>query len=88
MGWRQGGDRGRGVTVGDGSIIGLSAVVIGDVEPFSIVVGNPGRTLRKRFADDIIAALNELKWWDLELGELRGLDFKCASSAPMGPMRA
>lgn len=72
---------GRGVTIGDGAIIGLSAVVVSDVEPFSIVVGNPGRTLRKRFPDDIISALVDLKWWDSDLNHLHGINFKDIRSA-------
>ena len=37
-----------GVTVGKGSIVGAGSVVTKDVEPYSIVAGNPARLLRKR----------------------------------------
>ena len=53
-----------GVTIGDGSVIGAKAVVTKSVEPYSIVVGNPGRVIRKRFGDDMIRDLLEMKWWD------------------------
>jgi acetyltransferase-like isoleucine patch superfamily enzyme len=37
----------KGVTIGYGSIIGAAAVVNKDVPPFSIVVGNPGRVIKR-----------------------------------------
>lgn len=36
-----------GVTIGEGAIVGAGAVVTNDVSDFSIVVGNPARTLKK-----------------------------------------
>ena len=38
----------KGVRIGRGSIIGASAVVTKDVEPFSIVAGNPMRVLKNQ----------------------------------------
>jgi len=38
-----------GVTIGDGAVIGAKAVVGSDVEPYSIVVGNPAKIVKKRF---------------------------------------
>lgn len=40
-----------GLIIGKGSIIGASAVVLNDIPPLSIVVGNPGRVLRSRFSE-------------------------------------
>jgi acetyltransferase-like isoleucine patch superfamily enzyme len=37
-----------GVTVGDGCVVGAGSVVTGDLEPYSIAVGNPARVIRKR----------------------------------------
>ncbi len=53
-----------GVTIGDGSIIAARSVVVGNVEPYSIVGGNPARVIRKRFPDEIISVLERLQWWN------------------------
>ena len=53
-----------GARIGSGAIIGAKAVVGGQVPPYAIVVGNPGRLLRTRFDASIIARLLEVAWWD------------------------
>lgn len=53
-----------GVHIGDGAIIGANSVVAKDIEPYSIAVGNPCRVVKKRFDDETIEKLLELKWWD------------------------
>jgi carbonic anhydrase/acetyltransferase-like protein (isoleucine patch superfamily) len=54
-----------GVTIGDGAVIGAHSVVTKDVPPYTIFAGNPASVRKKRFSDDDIAFLLELKWWDL-----------------------
>ena len=53
-----------GVKIGDGAVIAANSVVVKDVEPYTIVGGNPAKVIKKRFSDDIINNLLELKWWD------------------------
>ena len=53
-----------GVKIGDGAIIAANSTVTKDVAPYSIVGGNPAREIRKRFSDDIILQLLDLRWWD------------------------
>lgn len=55
---------GSGVTIGDGAVIGAHAVVTKDVPPYAILVGNPGRIARYRFAPAQIEALLILRWWN------------------------
>lgn len=38
----------RGVTIGDGCVIGAGAIVTKDIPPYSIAVGNPARVVRTR----------------------------------------
>ncbi len=59
-----------GVTIGDGAIIATNATVVKDVEPYSIVGGNPAMEIRKRFAPDIIERLLRLKWWDWDMDKI------------------
>ena len=62
-----------GVKIGDGAIIGANSVVGSDVAPYTIVVGNPAKELRKRFDDELIALMLALKWWDRSIDEIDGL---------------
>lgn len=62
-----------GVHIGDGAIIGADSVVGSDIAPYTVVVGNPARPLRKRFDDELIALLLDFKWWDRPIEEINSL---------------
>jgi len=53
-----------GIKIGDGAIIGANSVIANDVQPYSIVVGSPGKLVKYRFDDDEIEFLLKFKWWD------------------------
>jgi virginiamycin A acetyltransferase len=53
-----------GVTIGDGAIVAARAVVTKDVEPYTVVAGNPARLVKRRFADAVVQALLTIRWWD------------------------
>lgn|GEM_PF-2516918 len=58
-----------GVRIGIGSIVGARSVVVKDVEPYSIVGGNPARVIRKRFSDNQAEKLLNSQWWEYDLRE-------------------
>ena len=62
-----------GVHIGDGAIIGANSVVGSDVAPYTIVIGNPAKVLRKRFDDELIGLLLKFKWWDKSIEEINAL---------------
>lgn len=59
-----------GVTIGDGAIIATNSTVIKDVEPYSIVGGNPAREIKKRFSDKTIAKLLKIQWWNWDIEKI------------------
>ena len=53
-----------GITIGEGAVIAANAVVTKNVEPYAMMAGNPAKLIRKRFPDDVIQRLVNLKLYD------------------------
>jgi len=58
------------VTIGNGAIIGAGSVVTKNVEAYTIVAGVPANPIKKRFSEEVIKEIEDLKWWDKEEEEL------------------
>jgi acetyltransferase-like isoleucine patch superfamily enzyme len=53
-----------GLTIGDGAAIAANSHVVKNVEPYSLVGGNPAKCIKYRFTPEQIEKLLEIKWWD------------------------
>ena len=45
-------------------------MVTKDVEPYTIVGGNPARPIRKRFDNETIEKLLKLQWWNWPVSKI------------------
>jgi virginiamycin A acetyltransferase len=59
-----------GVAIGRGSIIGAGTIVTKNIPAYSIVVGNPGKVIKKRFSDEICSYLDNLEWWNWSIDRI------------------
>lgn len=53
-----------GVKIGNGAIVAANALVVKDVEPYTIVGGVPAKVIGHRFDKETINWLLELQWWN------------------------
>lgn len=53
-----------GVIIGDGAVIAANSVVTKNIEPYTIVGGNPAKFIKKRFNNETIELLLNIKWWN------------------------
>lgn len=60
-----------GVKIGDGAIVGMGSVVTHDIPPFEIWAGNPAKFIRKRFTEDVVEKIQDIKWWNWSENELK-----------------
>lgn len=60
----------RGVTIGDGAVIAMGAIVTKDVPPYAVVAGVPARIIKYRFSEKNIDFLMSHKWWNWDDAKL------------------
>jgi phosphonate metabolism protein (transferase hexapeptide repeat family) len=60
-----------GRSIGTGAVVGAGAIITRDVAPYTIVVGNPARVVRRRFGEAVAERLLLLAWWDWDHERLR-----------------
>lgn len=62
-----------GITIGDGAVIGMGSIVTKDVEPYTIVAGNPAVIIKKRYGDTdtLRNSMQSLAWWEWDERKLK-----------------
>lgn len=60
-----------GVKIGDGAVIATRTLVTKDVEPYSIVGGNPAKLIEKRFSEEEIEILEKIQWWNWDIDKIK-----------------
>lgn len=53
-----------------------------DIPPYAVAAGNPCRVIRKRFDDEFIVYLLDLKWWDWDIEKIEA-NFEALSSGDL-----
>ena len=56
--------------IGNGAVIGAGSVVTKDVEPYSVVAGNPAKVIKYRFSPEVIEKIECSEWWNYKPEEL------------------
>jgi acetyltransferase-like isoleucine patch superfamily enzyme len=53
----------QGIKIGTGAVVGMGSIVTKDVEPYTVVAGNPAKLIKKRFDDEVTKKLIDSNWW-------------------------
>ena len=59
-----------GIHIGHGAIIAANTTVTRNVAPYTVVGGNPGKEIRKRFTPERIEQLLEMEWWNWDIAKI------------------
>ena len=60
-----------GVKINDGAVIATGAIVTKNVPSYAIVGGIPAKIIKKRFSEEQVIALLEIRWWDWDIKKIR-----------------
>ena len=60
-----------GVSIGNGAVIAAGSVVTKNVGDYEIWGGNPCKFIKKRFNDETIQSLKEMKWWNWDISKIK-----------------
>lgn len=63
----------RNVTIGTGAIVASGSVVTKDVEPYTLIAGNPARPKKMRFTESLCERLLASEWWDYAFTEFANM---------------
>jgi len=73
-----------GIKIGDRAVISANSSVTKNVMPYEIVAGNPARSIKLRFDIQSIELLLKLRWWDLDLADIKIISDKLCSKPNVG----
>lgn len=60
-----------GLKIADGAVIGARSLVTKNIGAYEIWGGNPEKLIKKRFFDEEIEKLLQIKWWDWSIEEIK-----------------
>ncbi len=63
-----------GIKIGHGAIIGAHAVVVKDVPPYAVVVGNPAVIKKYKIPEALIERFLAVQWWRFAPWQLAGIN--------------
>ena len=69
-----------GIQIGDGAVIAANSHVVKNIQPYTVVGGNPAKIIKARFSEEIINLLLLLRWWDLDEKIIDSIKVKLQSS--------
>lgn len=62
-----------GVTIGQGAVVAAGSVVVKDVEPYSVIGGNPAKVIKYRYSKEIIEEMKKIDFSKIEPDDLKDI---------------